>query len=447
MENTILLSQKNCPVAGEYDVVVCGGGPAGIGAAIAAAKNGASVAIVDRFGGFGGLATLGQTTNCEGGVYLSGDKQLIGGVFEEFLNSLLEKKGALRGNDLIQNHIFYACDESRCENDLQIVMVEVETFKQAADEFMDKYGVDVYFFTMITDVVMDGSKIQGIIIDNKNGKQILLGKQFVDCTGEAWVANKAGAETILPNPKAPIELNFRAAGIRNVIDSYQGNMKELPYGAVNFFPLPHSNHFRFEMTRYLGNSAEADDLSTAMVECRKQVPVLINWLKENWSGCENMFLLDSAEWIGCMAYRTVVGEHQLTIKESLELKIPEDSVLLSGYGVDLHSHEEGGQNHLIYLQPGQCFGIRYGCLIPKTPTDNILVAGRAISREPGVGTELIAVTMSTGEAAGTACALSIKNNVKPRDLDVTVLREQLLAQGVLLQPKPAAKFDGYYLQR
>ena len=125
---TVNIPAKACPVVDEVDVLVVGGGAAGIGAAIGAAQCGASVALVEYFGALGGLLTNGYVTNCEAGVAISGDKILIKGVFDKLVTRMVEKGGAIRGYDLIRSNKYYPFDTSRCENDLQITPPSSEAF-------------------------------------------------------------------------------------------------------------------------------------------------------------------------------------------------------------------------------------------------------------------------------------------------------------------------------
>ena len=138
---TVNIPAKACPVVDEVDVLVVGGGAAGIGAAIGAAQCGASVALVEYFGALGGLLTNGYVTNCEAGVAISGDKILIKGVFDKLVTRMVEKGGAIRGYDLIRSNKYYPFDTSRCENDLQITPWDPEAFKLSADELMAEHGV------------------------------------------------------------------------------------------------------------------------------------------------------------------------------------------------------------------------------------------------------------------------------------------------------------------
>ena len=221
-------------------------------------------------GALGGLLTNGYVTNCEAGVAISGDKILIKGVFDKLVTRMVEKGGAIRGYDLIRSNKYYPFDTSRCENDLQITPWDPEAFKLSADELMAEHGVKVYFYTQFTEILKEGNKVIGGVIENRSGRQVILAKRVVDCTGAAAVAQMAGAECCGVGRKGSMTLMFRVGNVKNVVPSYKPNVKEIPYGAVNFFPLIREGDFRVEMTRYIGSENSAEDYTKGTIECRRQ---------------------------------------------------------------------------------------------------------------------------------------------------------------------------------
>lgn len=134
---------------------------------------------------------------------ISGDKILIKGVFDKLVTRMVEKGGAIRGYDLIRSNKYYPFDTSRCENDLQITPWDPEAFKLSADELMAEHGVKVYFYTQFTEILKEGNKVVGGVIENRSGRQVILAKRVVDCTGAAAVAQMAGAECCGVGARAP----------------------------------------------------------------------------------------------------------------------------------------------------------------------------------------------------------------------------------------------------
>ena len=426
MNKVFVMPQKACPVKGMFDVVICGGGPAGIGAAVAAAKNGASVAIVEQFGSLGGLATLGQITNLESDGYTNGTSVYAGGVFEELLQNMVAEKGAIPGYNLEYEHKWYPFDKTRPEANRKITLHDTETFKRCADSLMEKYGVKMFFFTFVTDVIVEDDVVKGIVINDKTGEFVLLAKRVIDATGDAFVASLLNVDCYVPD-NSLMKLNFRAAGIDDVISSYKADVEELPGKKVDFYPLIPDGMFRFDMTQWWGNGTDANEISRGVIECRKQIPSIINWLKKNWPGCENMFLLNSAEMLNVENTRTERGLYTLTSKDITERQVTEDTIAISGCEMSSDSSDV----------ERTYFGIPYRCLIPQTNIKNFLVAGRSISIDSEVKPLPISTYMSIGEAAGTASAMSISSDVSVREVDINLLRAKLISQGAALEPKPA----------
>ncbi len=449
MGNYVSIPEKKIPVVIDVDVLVCGGGPAGIGAAVGAAMQGASVAIVERFGCLGGLMTSGLITDSMSASVYSGDKILIRGVWEKLFDRMVDHGTAIRGYELIYSNKFFPFDRSRCEKDHQISLYDVEAVKITADELMEEYGINVLYFTSVTDTIVENQTIKGVIIESKAGMQAIIAKRVIDCTGDAEVAIDTGIKCIGTmgedmHHKGPLTLLFRVGGVEDVVDSYKPDVKEIPYGAINLFPLLRPREFRIEMTRYIGSALNREDMTKAMIECRKQIPQIIEYLRKNLSGCKEMYLIDSATVAGSLAHPKIVGEYSLSSDDVLNHKVTEDVVALSAYGVDVHSDEEGGQNELHWLEPGTYYGFPYRCLVPKSRIDNLLVAGKIADIETGCMP--VGLCVATGEAAGTASALSIKEGVTPRNIKIKTLQKQLVDQGVLLEPEqvPKKELNIYY---
>ena len=261
---TLKLGEKVCPITRDVDVVVCGGGP--------------------------------------------GDKILIRGVFEKITDMCVAKGGAIRGYELKFSDKFFMYDSSRCEIDRQVTPYDPEVYKLCAEELMEEYGIDIMYYTLVTDVVVENDVIKAIVIENKNGTQVILGKEFVDATGDASVARMAGVACTMNNgEKTPMTLMFHFGGASDVAPSYRPNVEEVPYGAINFFPMLRPGEFRAEMTRYVGNAVDGEDLTQATIVCRKQIPDVIEYLKTHVPGCENIHLISSASVIATLATPRIVG--------------------------------------------------------------------------------------------------------------------------------------------
>ena len=445
MGKSVMIPSQECEVAAEVDVLVVGGGAGGIGAAIGAAQNGAKTAVVEYYGCLGGLLTSGYITNCEAAVAVSGNQILIRGVFEKLVDRMVEKGGAIRGYELVKSNKYYPFDTSRCENDLQITPWDPETFKLAADELMEEYGVKIFYYTQVTDVLMEGEKITGVVVENRSGRQVILAKRLIDSSGNLILARKAGAPCRGVGEKGSMTLMFRVGNVKNITPSYKPNVKEIPYGAVNFFPLIREGEFRVEMTRYIGSETSAEDFTNGTIACRKQCREVLQYLKENWTGFEDAYIIDSAPALGTICQPHLVGEKSMTKDIILNKEVMDDRIALTAYGIDLHSPEVGGQNILYYLNPGEYYGVPYGVMVPKGGVENLLVAGKCVSADEDAvsGVLCSGICMAMGEAAGTACAISIREDTALRDIEVKKVQEALVAKGAILNPEPVPQIEEY----
>ena len=442
---TYSIPAEECPVIAEVDVLVVGGGAGGIGAAVGAAQNGASTAIVEYFGCLGGLLTSGFITNCEAAVAVSGDNILIKGVFEKLVDKMVSKGGAIRGYELAYSNKYYPFDTSRCEKDRQITPWDPEAFKLAADELMEENQIRTFYYTMVTKILMDGNKVIGAVIENRSGRQVILAKRIIDSSGNLTVALGAGAECRGVGEKGAMTLMFRVGNVRNIVPSYKPNVSEIPYGAVNFFPLLREGEFRVEMTRYKGSENDADDWTNGTIACRKQCEEILQYLKKNWTGFDDAYIIDSAPSIGTICQPHLVGVKSMTKEIILNQEKMDDRIAITAYGIDLHSPEVGGQNVLYYLEPGQYYGVPYGVMVPRSNVENFLVAGKCVSADEDATSGVLCsgICMAMGEAAGTACALSIQDNVSPRNIDIKNLQKRLVEKGALLDPVPVPKRRSY----
>ena len=186
--------------------------------------------------------------------------------------------------------------------------------------------------------------------------------------------------------------------------------------------------------------------------CRAQIPEVIEYLKKNVPGCEDIYLISSGSVIATLATPRIIGDYMLTKEDILELRMPKDRIALTAYGIDIHSTEEGGQNYLHWLNPGEYYGIPYGILYPKDGIDNLLAAGRVVSADYEASTAVACsgICMAVGEAAGTAAALSIRENSVPRKLDVEKLQKVLVENGAILDAVPVPgteELDWTYYKR
>lgn len=437
--------EKKLPVYAEVDVLVCGGGPAGIAAAVSAAKNGAKVLLLERFNCLGGQGTTGLVTSFMSMSAFTGGRQVIKGIWEEFTNRMVEMGGCIKPPQLEEKkpHFSY----NRHEPDTQICPFDPEVFKLAADEMMEKYQVEVLFHTYITAVIKEGNQVKGVLIENKSGRQAVFAKRIVDCTGDADIMAYANApfetgvgERDGQEVKSPVSTMFCVEGLEADTVTWKVD-KELAYGAVNLFPLMKDDEFRAEMTRVTGiDPCNAADITRGEIACRKQIPEVVEWMRKNLKGAEHARLTRIAGMMGMMVSRRIQAEYKVTVDDILNYRLFDDTVAMNAYGVDIHN-PDGAGCELYWLIPGHAYSIPYRSLLPLE-VENIIAAGRCIAVE---GIAVMATCFATGEAAGAAAALSARQDIPLRKLSVKSLQQTLKNQGVYLGDEEPELPDPRYI--
>lgn len=455
----ILEKNKFLPVAKETEVIVAGGGMAGIAAAIAAARNGAKTLIVEKFGFLGGTATAGLMHM----AYAPFNS--ISGIGKEIFSKMLEIEGA---------------------KDAILLPFDPEKFKNITLNMAIEAGVDFLFHSIVVDTIMIQNQVKGLVIENKSGRMALLSNVVIDATGDGDVAAKAGVPFTKGREKdgkmRPITLLFRVGGIN--VKKLLRYVKENPsdftpdpsknivnhekdfYRLVGFFNLiemakrkgeidPKIHYVRVEClsaktsiamintTRvYDLDGTDAFDLTKAELAARKQMMQLIDIFKKYFPGFENIFLIDSATLLGVRETRHIIGDYILTGHDIAEGKCFEKIVAqCKTYitpGGEVHSPDgtEGSihdKRHRGFIDKLYTYNIPYDCLLPKN-VDYLLIAGRCISVDHIADgwTRTQTCCLATGEAAGVAAALSVKQNIPPRKVNINELQSILKSQGVNL---------------
>lgn len=375
---TITEPQREIPVVREVDVLVVGGGTAGVPAALCAARLGARTLLVEKFNAFGGAITQGLTITLP-------PYPVVGKAFNEILHRMQTKYGAVAAMD----HKPY------------FVVLDQELYKYESILALEEAGAEMLLNTYAVDAVVRDGAVRGVIVENKSGRQAILAKVTVDCTGDADVAFRAGAETVTA-PKdqlLPITLMWLAA---NVFDKRGGADTVIHENEVNVWG------------GRLGNidATDAWELTRAEIELRKAS--VAEWLhrRANWPGWEKSYIGFMAPHLGVRETRRLVGEYV----------VPE-----SDMGKATYDDAIGTMQYDLQLP--------YRCLVPRE-IDGLLVAGRCASMEPAVQHRIrIAPSCALlGEVAGTAAALSVQGGVAPRRLPPDKLQAQLKKQGVWFGP-------------
>lgn len=414
------------------DVLVCGGGPGGICAAVSAARNGADTMLVERYGFLGGMATMALVFPFM--TRFAGAKQIIDGVFQELIERL-DAKGGYGGPD-------------------RPAMFDAETLKSVADEICLESGVRLLLHTMVDGGEIGNGLIERVTIHNKSGEQSVKAGMYIDATGDADLAYLSG----VPCEKGrasdgltqPMTLNFRMAGVDRSIMPDRETFNKLylearaqgridcPRNDVLQFATMRADEVHFNTTRIIrADGTSAEDLTRAEIDARRQMMQIVAWVISDIPGFEKAFLQMTGAQIGIRESRRIVGDYVLTAEDLLSARKFDDCIARGSYNVDIHD-PDGGGTVIKRLPPGASYDIPYRSLVPKR-IDNLLIAGRPISstHEAHSAIRVMPIAAAIGEAAGAAAALCVKNGTTPRKLDVAELRRVLVAQGANLGRVPS----------
>lgn len=439
-----------------YDVIVLGGGTAGVIAAIAAARNGADTLIIEKNSYLGGTAVTGLPFL---GMHDGNDKRVNAGIPQELVERMIQEGGSLDG-------VFGATWMDKNYR-FSITPYEQETLKYVAQEMVMEAGVQVLFHSFISDVFMDGEHIQGVQVVNKTGVSLYTAKVYIDATGDADAAYHCGVPMVEKKHKQNASMLFRLGGVDTArvyeamqkgegitgwgqwhnrilrgarLDTQQEGIvhmaghfvgpkgEEVTFTAISAI----SDQLYINATRTVGvDGTLAEDLSMAEISERRHVHDLVAALRKNVPGMENCYLLYTAP-VGIRESRNIIGEYLLEKEDVLSARQFEDSVVRGAYPIDIHD-PHGGRTQFQFIKDGGSYSIPYRCFLPKG-TDNLLVAGRCLSAtHEAMGTaRIMGVVMCQGQAVGTAAALAIKDGVSLREINIPALQETLVKAGALI---------------
>ncbi|MBQ9462062.1 MAG: FAD-dependent oxidoreductase [Bacteroidales bacterium] len=421
-----------------YDVVVCGGGPAGFIAAITAARSGARTALVERYGFLGGMATAGFVAPLS--VFTYNGKTVIGGIPWEFCERLQQMGGGLMEKPL-GNYAF-----------------EPELYKLCCQRMVLEAGVELYLHSWISGCTYGESGINSVELLSKSGTESIFGKVFIDCTGDADLAHHAGVP-MQPDEGKPLQplstyfvlsgvdtstprmqeamhhnrqgVNCQCEEIRAELIAHRDEWGIPEFGGPWFCTTLQPGVVTVNMTRTAADATSRADLTRAECELREQVFKMAAVLKEHFPEFARSYVSAVAVQAGIRETRRIAGAHTISAEEYVNAVHYPDSVSRGAHPIDVHVAAGPSQNVTFLKTPAY---VPYRALYaPGFP--NLLVAGRCISADKTAFASLRvqASCMGTGQAAGVAAAMAVRDGVPVAGVNVAELTGRLTSLGACLE--------------
>ena len=437
---------RRTPVLAETDVLVVGGGPGGLSAALGAARAGAKTLLVERYGCFGGV--IAQCMIGTIAWYRTSEKTVdAGGIGVEFERRAKSMNASLEVN--------------------RYQVLDTEIFKHIADEMIQEAGIVPLLHTQVVDVILDGRTIRGVVTESKSGRGAILARRVIDATGDADVAARAGAPFRI-DPKAelePVSVNFGCSGVNlpalieymqkhpsSVADwgDRSGDKEAAEFTTFLRKPFDLAKQAGeipadVRMESYWGSLTDAGeipslnaihmagidstdvwDLTRAEIEGRRQVLWAVAALKKYQPGFEKARLRTIGASLGCRESRKILGDYDLTGDDVLHQARFEDSIGIFPEFLD-------GNRIAIMPSTGRYFHVPYRITLPQR-VENLGVAGRCVAGDKvsHAATRQMMCCTVTGQGAGVAAAVSLEDDVTVREVDVSHVQRVLAAQGVRL---------------
>lgn len=457
----VLQKERSIPIVADADVVVCGGGPGGFPAAIAAARHGARTVLIERYGFLGGMATASLVTTILGHTAVKSEQPIVEGILREATARLHAMGGAPAWSDTLKE---------------VGVRTDPEMLKLVLDEMCLEAGVQLRYHSLISDVAMENDRIAAVVVETKAGAQAISGRVFIDATGDADVGARAGAPTTygraFDGRCQAMGILFHLGGLppldpEEIAAISQVVVREMEAGRLHFYGQTllgldrlHGDHISANMSRRGGNPLDVDDLTHAEIATRRDVWDLVRFLRTNVAGTEKCYARQTGTQIGPRESRQIVGPYVLSGDDVLAGRKFADGIARGSWWIDIHCplgyaspvdfcltscvmgercaywaahHDQLCTRESAYPPVGDWYDIPFRSLL-SAGVRNLLSAGRCISatHEAVASSRVMATCMAIGQAAGTAAAMATSRGIAPAQVSSSELRSTLQADGALV---------------
>ncbi|UCE48032.1 MAG: FAD-dependent oxidoreductase [Phycisphaerales bacterium] len=402
------------PIVARYQVVVAGGGPGGFIAALAAARSGARTLLIERYSFLGGNGTAGLMT-CYNGFRNQRPPealQTVKGIPAEYIAEIVRLGGVADADSYAREfqHDVANGDIPYC------VGFDPEAAKVATLNLVKKEGVELRLHSWVVGPMLDGSRVTGVIMESKSGRQAITADIVIDATGDGDIAARAGAPFMSPAQKGDrmnMSLMYRIGGLPSSIKGSYGGIR-IGDRVVKWGP------------RFGGDGLDVENLTRAEVETRLELWDRVQTMRKK-PGMESVYLMQTAMGIGVRETRRILGEYVVTEQDAIKCRRFDDVIAISSNPMPSYHGKRFFFNH-------EGFDIPYRSLVPKK-VEGLVLTGRCISSEqaPFQSARSMAPAMAIGHASGCAAAMAAKENVPPRKLNVKALQKLLLSQNAELR--------------
>ena len=448
--------EREIEIIDDVDVLVIGGGPAGIGAAIGSAQYGMSTMLIESMGSFGGMWTNGLVITLAGfNNWLKPYQRVVNGIMGDWI-SLAEKSEGVENNRS------------------WVLSSDPEIMKLAADKIIHANGVKCLLHTWMADVIIEDNSIKGVLVENVDGRKAILARTIVDCTGNGDVFARADESFAIASELQPMTLPFFLADVyptgdvpyedeliipigpepgfigKSILNTYTSRRRDVTIdrkklkiaakqGEIPVFGGPWFGGLRVNFpwvntTRVYGSAVNAFELTRAEIEARNNVHELVKYYRKECKGFEKSWIVNTASTIGIRETRRLNGVYLLKKDDVMHCREFNDSIALGTWPIDVHpSKGQTGMHDMFVPLPYQ---IPYRALLPQK-TDNLIIAGRCISTDrEAMGTVRVGATCgATGHAAGIAAAISAKSGKIPKKLNHRDIQSEIINQNGIIDLK------------
>ncbi|HEY0944172.1 MAG TPA: FAD-dependent oxidoreductase [Opitutaceae bacterium] len=422
---------RRLPVIAETDVLVVGAGPGGLGAAVAAARNGARTILLERFGSFGGTWTSGLLSAIMPFPFVKG-------IFAEIVERWHREGGWREFGERYGAGGTY----------------DSEMAKVVLDRFVLEAGVTPFFFAQVAGVIRESDRVQGVVLESKEGRQVIAARMVIDSSGDGDVCALAGVPTAQGRDRdgalQPMTMIFKMTGVDDTrAEAYKKEdpsftrawqaakaRGEVTVPREDVLPSrnPRTGEWNFNTTRIVGkDGTKLRDVTDAMIEGRRQVTEVAAFLRRHIPGFAQAVVSETAPHIGVRETRRVRCDYTVTGRDIIDVVPFEDCIARGDWFIDIHSPTGDGTER-IHPPPGKWYEVPYRS-IRAHGVENLLVASRCIdsTHEAHAAIRITPQVVAIGQGAGTAAALCVRHGLaSTRQLDAQLLRETLRQQGAFV---------------